>query len=63
MMKSETPACYQANDTCVDCGKGVSPVQAQSSKQQTFMSRALGDSKNRDGFVLCRRCLDRETRE
>ena len=62
-MEATTPACYKANDCCVDCGKGVSPTQAQGARQLTYLSRALGDSRNRKGFVLCGRCLDRETRE
>jgi len=62
-MKRDTPTMYQADDCCVDCGKGVSPHQADTSRQRTFMSRALGDSRNRDGFVLCRNCLDKEIRD
>jgi len=48
------------DDYCVDCGKGVSPYQARVSQTETYQSRALGDSRNRDGFVLCRKCLDQE---
>jgi len=62
-MEAETPSCYSAVDYCIDCGKGVSPHQAQLAKQKTQLSRAFGDSRNRDGFVLCRQCLDRETSE
>ena len=62
-MKVETPACYQADDCCTDCGAGVSPHQADISRTMTFKSRALGDSRNRDGFVLCRSCLDKEERQ
>ena len=61
-MKEDTPTCYVADHFCVDCGVGISPHQAQTSKRQTFKSRALGDSRNRKGFTLCRSCLDRETR-
>jgi len=61
-MKGDTPTCYVADHFCVDCGKGISPHQAQTSKRQTHLSRALGDSRNREGFTLCRACLDRETR-
>ena len=59
-MRSKTPNRYTADDCCVDCGKGVSPYQASTAQEQTFKSRALGDSRNRDGFVLCRQCLDKE---
>ena len=62
-MEGSTPALYQAADCCVDCGVGVSPYQADLARRQTQLSRAFGDSRNRDGFVLCRRCLDRETTE
>jgi len=62
-MKADTPSQYQADHFCVDCGKPISPHQASVSKRQTFKSRALGDSTNRDGFTLCRQHLDRETRE
>lgn len=59
----ETPTQYQADHFCVDCGKGISPHQAEISKQRTFKSRALGDSHNREGFTLCRNHLDKETRD
>jgi hypothetical protein len=62
-MKRNTPKAYTADDCCVDCGKGVDPHQAETARRSTFKSRALGHSRNREGFVLCRRCLDRETRE
>lgn len=52
-----------ADHYCVDCGRGVSPHQANLSREQTQLSRALGDSRNREGFVLCRKHLDKETRE
>jgi len=61
-MKGNTPSRYRADDCCIDCGKGVSPHQADLARRQTHLSRAFGDSRNRDGFVLCRSCLDRETR-
>lgn len=61
-MNRSTPTPYQADHFCVDCGVGIAPHQAEISKQQTFKSRALGDSRNRDGFTLCRSCLDKETR-
>lgn len=50
-----------ADDCCVDCGAGVSPHQAELSRRKTQLSRAFGDSRNRDGFVLCRKHLDQET--
>lgn len=62
MKENTTPRQYRADDCCIDCGKGVSPHQADLARRQTFKSRALGDSRNRDGFVLCRACLDKETR-
>jgi len=61
-MRSETPTQYQAEHFCVDCGKGIDPYQARIAKQATHLSRALGDSRNRDGFTLCRSCLDKEQR-
>jgi hypothetical protein len=62
-MKGETPTVYKADNACVDCGKGVSPAQAGISRQETHLSRAFGDSRNREGFVLCRSCLDKERRK
>jgi NMD protein affecting ribosome stability and mRNA decay len=62
MKETTTPPMYVFDHFCVDCGVGIDPHQAKISEQKTFKSRALGDSRNRDGFTLCRRCLDRETR-
>jgi hypothetical protein len=59
-MRSETPTQYMADDCCVDCGAGVSPHQAEIARRRTQLSRAFGDSRNREGFVLCRKCLDAE---
>jgi len=62
-MKEDTPQQYQADHFCVDCGKGIDPFQAEVSEYRTHKSRALGDSRNREGFTLCRKCLDKETRD
>jgi len=62
MKEITTPPMYASDHFCVDCGAGISPHQAQLSEQATHLSRALGDSRNREGFTLCGRCLDRETR-
>ena len=59
----ETPTQCQADDCCMDCGKGISPHQADNSKQRSVKSRDLCDSHNREGVTLCRNHLDKETRD
>jgi len=62
-MKEDTPSRYRADHYCIDCGKGVSPHQSDLSRRKTQLSRAFGDSHNRDGYVLCRKHLDAEMTE